>query len=59
MELEFHQKNFGYFEGYFFKELKLMELEYHLELNFPKLEYQKSDRFLYISEIVVYSYIFP
>ena len=49
MELEFHKKIFSYFEGYFFKELKFMELEYHLELNFPKLEYQK----------MVDPYIFP
>ena len=59
MELEFHKKIFSYFEGYFFKELKFIELEYHLELNFPKLEYQKNGRSLYISETVVYSYIFP
>ena len=35
-----------------------MELEYHLELNFSKLEYQKSGRSIHISEIVVYSYIY-
>ena len=58
MVLEFHQSFLGYFEGYFFKEFEFMELEYHLELDFFKFEYQKSGRFLYISEIVVYSYIF-
>lgn len=53
MDLEFHQIFFGYFEGYFFK-----ELEYYLELDFPKFEYQKSDKSLHIFKTMVYSYMF-
>ena len=48
MVLEFHKKFSGKFKGYFFKELKLMELEYY-----RKLEYPKSGRFLHIFEIMV------
>ena len=48
MVLEFHKKNFRKFEGYFFKELELMEIEYC-----RKLEYSKSGRFLYIFEIMI------
>ena len=33
--------------------LEFHKLEYHGKLNFTKLEYPKSDRSLYISEIVV------
>ena len=42
MVLEFHQKIFDKFEGYFFKELKFMELEY-----------SKNGKSLHISEMVV------
>jgi len=46
--LEFHKKFYSKFEGYFFK-----ELEYHRKLEFPKLEYSKSSRFLHFFKIVV------
>ena len=48
MVLEFRKKFSGKFNGYFFNELKLMELEYY-----RKLEYPKSGRFLHIFEIMV------
>ena len=53
MVSEFHELEF--FEKIVFKfpKIFLMELEYHKKLKFLRLEYQKSDRFLYISEIVV------
>ena len=47
------ERFYGKFEGYFFKELEFMKLEYHGKLEFPKLKYSKSGRFLHISEIVV------
>ena len=51
--LKFHKKFFGKFEGYFFKELEFMELEYHGKLEFHELEYPKRGRLLHIFEIVV------
>ena len=36
-----------------------MELEYHLEFDFPKFKYKKSGRSLDIYKTVVYLYIFP
>ena len=53
MVLKFHKKIFGKFEGYFFNELELMELEYHGKLEFMELEYPKRGRLLHIFEIVV------
>ena len=52
-ELEFHKKYHGKFEGYFFKELKFLELELH-----SKLEFQKGDRLLNILQTIVDQYIF-
>ena len=52
-ELEFHQKIFGNFEGYFFKELKYKQLKYPGKLNFSEFKYSKSNRSLNIFEIVV------
>ena len=57
-ELEFHQKNFGNFEGNFFKEIKFVKLEFNDKLEFHKLEFQKDNRLLNISQIVVYYKIF-
>ena len=34
-------------------EPEFMELKYHEKLEFPKLEYTKSGRFLHISETVI------
>lgn len=53
MVLEFHQKFFSKFKGYFFIELEFMELKYNGKLEFPKLKYPKSRRFLHNSETVV------
>ena len=57
-ELEFHQKNFGNFEGNFFKEIKFVKLEFNDKFEFHKLEFQKDNRLLNISQIVVYYKIF-
>ena len=57
-ELKFHKKNFGKFEGYFFKKLEFMELELHSKLGFHKLEFQKDGKLLNILHIVVYCKIF-
>ena len=44
----------NYFSNFFFYFLFFfMELEYHGKLEFPKLEYPKSGRFLHISETMV------
>ena len=48
MELEFHKNISSKFEGYFVKNLKFLELEFH-----GKLEFQKCGKFLHISKIVV------
>ena len=53
MVLEFHEKIFDNFEGYFFKELKFKQLKYPEKLNFSELKYSKSNRSLHIFEIVV------
>ena len=52
-ELEFYKNISNKFEGYFFKVLEFIELEYHGKLEFPKLKYPKSGRSLHISETVV------
>ena len=52
-ELEFHQKIFGNFEGYFFKELKFKQLKNPEELDFSEFKYLKNNRSLHIFEIVV------
>ena len=57
MVLEFHEKIFDNFEGYFFKELKFKQLKYPEKLNFSELKYSKSNRSLHIFEIVVNWYI--
>ena len=49
-ELEFHKKWHDNFEGYFFKELKFLELKLHGKLKFHKFEFQKNSR-LYITNI--------
>ena len=41
-----------------FMGLKFLKLELHCKLEFYKLEFQKSDIFIYISKMVVYFYIF-
>ena len=58
MNSSFIKKYFGKFEGYFFKKLKFMKLELHNKLRFHKLEFQKRDRFLNISQTVIYCKIF-
>ena len=58
MELEFHKKQHGKFEGYFFKKLKFLYLELHGRFEFHKLEFQKGGRLLNISQTVVDPYIF-
>ena len=57
-ELEFHQKNFGNFEGNFFKEIKFVKLEFNDKLEFHKLEFQKGIRLPNISQTVVYCKLF-
>ena len=54
MVLEFHQNIFGKFEGYFFKELEFLELKLHGKLEFYNIEFQKGNKLLNISQIVVY-----
>ena len=56
-ELEFHQKIFDNFEGYFFKELKFKQLKNPGKLDFSELKYLKNNRSLHIFEIVVNWYI--
>ena len=53
LSFEFNKKFSSKFEGYFFKVSKLKELEYYRKLEFLKLKYQKSSRFLHISETIV------
>ena len=57
-ELEFHQKNFGNFEDYFFKEIEFVKLEFDGKLEIHKLKFQKDNRLLNILQTVVYYKIF-
>ena len=52
-KLEFFEKIVIKFAGKFFMEFEFIKLEYHGKLEFPKLEYPKSGRFLHIFETVV------
>ena len=53
MVLEFFEKTVFKVAEIFLIELKFIELEYHGKLEFPKLEYPKSGRFLHIFKTVV------